>query len=75
MLPTNAASTIDRTYIACVGDGYPARPVFAQFAERAKAEGWRYDELPTGHDCHVEMPEAFCDLLLTLVGTPKPVMG
>jgi pimeloyl-ACP methyl ester carboxylesterase len=68
MLPTNAAATLDRTYIACVGDGYPARPVFAQFAERAQAEGWRTYELPTGHDCHVEMPEAFCELLLGLVG-------
>ena len=62
-LPTNAAAALDRTYIACVGEGYPARPSFARFAERAKAEGWGYYELPTGHDCHVEMPEAFCELL------------
>lgn len=62
-LPTNAAASLDRTYIACVAEDYPARPSFARFAERAKAEGWRYYELPTGHDCHVEMPEAFCELL------------
>jgi hypothetical protein len=67
-LPTNAAASLDRTYVTCVAEDYPARPGFARFAERAKAEGWRYHELPTGHDCHVEMPEAFSELLLGLVG-------
>ena len=61
--------TLDRADIACVGEGYPARPIFAQYAERARAEGWRTHELPTGHDCHVEMPEAFSELLLELGGT------
>ena len=32
-LPTNAAAALDRTYIACVGEGYPARAGFVQFAE------------------------------------------
>lgn len=66
-LPTNAAATLKRVYIACVSEEYPARPVFAQFAGRAKAEGWPYFELATGHDCHVERPEEFSRLLLTLV--------
>ena len=65
-LPGNAATTLDRTFIACVAAGYPARPIFAPFGERAKAEGWRYHELPTGHDCHVEMPTEFTRLLLGL---------
>ena len=66
-LPTNVAATLDRTYIACTGEGYPARAVFQQFAERAQRERWRYHELPAGHDCHVEMPEEFSRLLLNLV--------
>jgi pimeloyl-ACP methyl ester carboxylesterase len=65
-LPAYRAATVDRTYIACVAEGYPARAVFRRFAERARNEGWRYDELPTGHDCHVEMPEAFNTLLTRL---------
>lgn len=66
-LPANAAAALDRTYIACTADGYPARAVFQQFAERAQRENWRYHELPTGHDCHVELPEEFCRLLLNLI--------
>ena len=62
-LPTNAASALKRTYIACTNEEYPARAAFEQFAVRAQREGWGYHELPTGHDCHVEMPEEFCRLL------------
>ncbi len=62
-LPTHAAATLPRSYISCVREGYPARVVFERFARRALAEGWRYDELPTGHDCHVEAPDRFCALL------------
>jgi pimeloyl-ACP methyl ester carboxylesterase len=65
-LSANRAATLARTYIACVGEGYPARPAFDPFAARARREGWRYHELPTGHDCHVEMPEAFSNLLIDL---------
>jgi pimeloyl-ACP methyl ester carboxylesterase len=56
--------SLPRTYIACVGEGYPGRAAFARFAEIAQGEGWRYSELPTGHDCHVEAPEAFVKLLV-----------
>jgi pimeloyl-ACP methyl ester carboxylesterase len=64
MLPKNAAASLHRTYIACVADDYPARPIFRPFADRAKREGWSYHELPTGHDCNVEMPDAFVSILL-----------
>lgn len=47
-------------------EGYPARAVFDQFAEGAKREGWRYYELATGHDCHVEMADAFSRLLVEI---------
>jgi len=66
-LPSRAAATIDRTYIACVADGYPAKAAFAPFAQRARAERWQYHELPTGHDCHAEMPDAFAALLMSEV--------
>jgi len=64
-LPRNVAVKLPRTYIACVAEDYPARAVFSPFAARAKADGWSSYELRTGHDCHVEMPEAFCKLLLS----------
>jgi hypothetical protein len=63
-LPTNAASKLRRAYIACVAERYPARPIFKQFAEQAKHESWSYHELATGHDCHVEEPDAFVSILL-----------
>jgi pimeloyl-ACP methyl ester carboxylesterase len=63
-IPANAAAKLPRKFIACVAAGYPARPIFQQFGDRAKQEGWDYDELATGHDCHVEMPDAFASSLL-----------
>ena len=63
-LPSDAASKLPRAYIACVADGYPARAVFKQFAEQAQRDGWPYYELSTGHDCHVEEPDAFAEMLL-----------
>jgi pimeloyl-ACP methyl ester carboxylesterase len=63
-LPGNAAAAIPRTYIAATAEGYPARPVFQRFAEKAQRDGWAYFELPTGHDCHVEMPDTFVQLLV-----------
>ncbi len=62
-IPTNGAAKLPRSYIACVAEGYPARPIFQRFGERAKQEGWDYHELLTGHDCHVEMPDAFVSSL------------
>jgi pimeloyl-ACP methyl ester carboxylesterase len=63
-IPENAAAKLPRKFIACVAEGYPARPIFQQFGDRAKQESWDYDELSTGHDCHVEMPDAFVSSLL-----------
>ena len=64
-LPGNAAAALPRTYIAATAEAYPARPVFQRFADKARREGWAYFELPTGHDCHVEMPDAFVGLLVS----------
>jgi pimeloyl-ACP methyl ester carboxylesterase len=64
--PTHAAKTVKRTYISCVREGYPAKVVFDPFAARARQEGWCYQELPTGHDCQAEMPDAVSKLLLDI---------
>jgi pimeloyl-ACP methyl ester carboxylesterase len=63
-LPSNAATTIQKTFIAAVSQNYPARFVFERFGDRARREAWDYHELSTGHDCHVEVPDSFVSLLL-----------
>jgi pimeloyl-ACP methyl ester carboxylesterase len=63
-------TNITRTFIACVGADNGARPVFAPFAERARREHWGYHELPTGHDCHVEMPDAVATILAKACSAP-----
>jgi hypothetical protein len=55
---THMANTLPRTYIASVKEDYPAKVVFDPFAARARREGWSYHELPTGHDCQAELPDA-----------------
>jgi len=65
-LPTHAAASLDRSYAACVAPGYPARLAFQPFADRAQQEHWRFHELPTGHDCHVELPDELAAILLDL---------
>jgi len=64
--PTHAAHKLPRSYIASVKAGYPAKAVFDPFAARARREGWSFHELPTGHDCQAEMPEALSELLLNV---------
>ena len=71
--PTRAAATLPRTYIASVKGDYPARVVFEPFAARARREGWGYHELPTGHDCQAEMPDALSELLLQAAYSPRNV--
>jgi pimeloyl-ACP methyl ester carboxylesterase len=47
-------------YIACTDPPYPA---MAGMHARAKAAGWPFHELATGHDAMVSAPEATADLL------------
>jgi pimeloyl-ACP methyl ester carboxylesterase len=58
-----ARATPACTYIECVADDYPSRSAFKPFADKARQRGWVVHALPTGHDCHVEMPKAFAALL------------
>jgi pimeloyl-ACP methyl ester carboxylesterase len=64
--PAGRARGLARAYLACVGSEYPARPIFARFYQRARSEGWPNQELPTGHDCHIETPEPFVRSLVSL---------
>ena len=62
-----AAAALPRTYIACTDK--PALPLFAGLtaaAARARAAGWRYCELPTGHMPVWTMPQELAALLLDL---------
>jgi pimeloyl-ACP methyl ester carboxylesterase len=63
-LPTNSAAKLQRTYIACLAGSYLVRPVVQGIGDRLEREGWTYHELPTGHFCHVEMPDEFVSKLL-----------
>ena len=56
------ARVVPRTYIWCAE--YPS---FRPFAERVRTDpGWRYRELPTGHDAMITAPQALAGLLLEL---------
>lgn len=64
-LPEDHKRNIPATFVSCVAEGYPARPVFAPFAQKARASGWLVKELNTGHDCHVEQPAEVANILLS----------
>jgi pimeloyl-ACP methyl ester carboxylesterase len=66
-LPVDHKAPMPATYVACVAEGYPARPFFEPFAEKARVSGWRVIELGTGHDCHVERPGEVAEILLSAV--------
>jgi pimeloyl-ACP methyl ester carboxylesterase len=66
-LPANRKASISAIFVAGVAEGYPARPFFEPFAEKARASGWEVAELKTGHDCHVELPSEVANILLSAV--------
>jgi pimeloyl-ACP methyl ester carboxylesterase len=60
-----AGATLPRTYIYCTEKGSGIVPAFtAAGAAAARAAGWRYRELPTGHEPEQTLPEALAALLL-----------
>jgi hypothetical protein len=61
--PSSAAASLPRTYRQRQ-ESYPARVVFAPFANRAKAEGWAITNSRRRPRCQAELPEALSDLLL-----------
>jgi pimeloyl-ACP methyl ester carboxylesterase len=65
------AAELPRTFVYC---NNPARGTFDQFASRARAEGWRYQVLSTGHAANVTAPNQVADLLLELLGRGATMM-
>ena len=62
-LTNPAATALPRTYVACT----QSTGTFDAFYQQARTEpGWRYRELPTGHDAMITMPRQVADLLLEL---------
>jgi pimeloyl-ACP methyl ester carboxylesterase len=68
-LPTDGASAVPRTYIACTA--YPAAAAFGPFVDRARTEGWEVAELPTGHVPMVTMPQELSALLCEAAAGPR----
>ena len=58
------AAGLPRSYVSCAENR--EIPFFAPFAARARAEGWDYRELPTGHVPMQTAPRELADLLLSL---------
>jgi hypothetical protein len=61
--PTHAATTLNRTYLACVRDGYPAQGV-VRAVRQTRSRRVGVPRAAAGHDCHVELPEVVSGLLL-----------
>ena len=57
-MPSNRTGELPRSYIFCTQFGIAAE------AEQARAEGWDYHELPTGHDAMVSAPHDFVRVLV-----------
>ena len=64
-LNENRKAKIPAIFVSCMAEGYPARPVFEPFAQKARACGWQVKGVNTGHDCHVERPAEIADILLS----------
>jgi pimeloyl-ACP methyl ester carboxylesterase len=58
------ALTLPRSYIYC--QRYGPGDVFAQFAERARSEGWQLFEIDASHNPHITVPEALRDILIEI---------
>ncbi len=68
-LGDNLWANTPASFVSCVAEGYPARPFFQPFAEKARAFRWQVNELNTGHDCHVESPREVAQILLSAAGS------
>ncbi len=50
-----------RSYVYCLR--IPPQDVFAQFAARARSEGWGYAEMDASHNPHITTPDALLSVL------------
>ena len=64
-LDNGGSEGLARTYILCAGSA--DETPFMKLAERFRGNsGWRYRELPTGHDAMVTMPNETAELLMEI---------
>jgi pimeloyl-ACP methyl ester carboxylesterase len=66
-LPNDNKKKLPGTFVSCIADGYPAKPFFQPFADKACSYGWRVVPLDSGHDCHVERPRELANVLLSAI--------
>ena len=76
----SAALTLPRTYIWCTAkptSGEAALPATYRSTALARAEGWEYQEIATGHTPMYEKPDGLADLLIEVAGAcpPNPTHG
>jgi pimeloyl-ACP methyl ester carboxylesterase len=57
------SAAIERVYIHCVGGPATTTPVFAPFAAKARAAGWKVYELAAGHMAMLTAPRETAELL------------
>jgi pimeloyl-ACP methyl ester carboxylesterase len=62
---TGAADRLPHAFINCAAR--PPGSFIDRFARQARERGWRYFELPCGHDAMILMPGELADALLSLV--------
>lgn len=65
-LPNDRKSKLPGIFVSCVAEGYPAKPFFQPFADKARTYGWRVVQMDTGHVCHVERPREVAEVLLSV---------
>ena len=63
-----AAIHVTRSFVHCNG---PAMDLFGRFAERARAEAWRYQEIAAGHEAMVTEPRKLAAALLKVCRLPE----
>lgn len=61
-LKKHASDRLPKTYIHCTQE--PMASALEPFAKNAKANGWGYSEIDSGHDVMVTEPEKLAELLL-----------
>jgi pimeloyl-ACP methyl ester carboxylesterase len=61
---SGAVERLPRAFVRCTGGEHTdPEPEMARYAERARADGWPYREIPTPHDLHLYDPEGTAGIL------------
>jgi pimeloyl-ACP methyl ester carboxylesterase len=61
---SGAVERLPRAFVRCTGGEHAdPEPEMARYAERARADGWPYREIPTPHDLHLYDPEGTAGIL------------